>query len=699
MNNLVVQLLLKTGNFSQDLKQAGGQVQQFKKNCDTAGRSVSAFSSALGINVGALTKMGGAVGAAVLAGKELKAIIDSTQTSADAFQGVIAGCTGVLDTFNSSIARADFSAFSNGLWAVYDAAKAARTAIDELHDAQLGYGMISSDNQAEFAEAQNNYREAKTNWKNAKTKEEREKWSAEMEKYSKKMEDLVEKEEDAARNFQSKNMKAVKTTIMGRNPLINEKDITEAQIMEAARVFNAANTEEEKKKWKDRAKEVKREAKKYKDSAARKNYLNDYDRQTALIMDELFELPDKKIQAVAEEIQAGKGARRSAQSMRRTFIRTTGSEPEPTSRSGGGTPKVQKDELEIMKGSLTFWRNRLAEETKYRDALVKDTDEWKEHNKNVEEAEAKIKELTEKIVEMPEVHIFSSKWFDDEIKKAKEKLGSLTIGTQDWKDWKAYLEAMEAYKSNMETEARVDELLAIEPPTLASLKELLSIMIAIREELPTTSEGFKELTETIEGLRKKINDLEGVKAELPAPDTTKWEEFNQAMANTSTIVSAVSNTFKDGAEMTAASVLQMVATCLPAIGNLIAALDALTVTEAVEAGTAAVGKAVSTSRHWVEAIAAVASLSAVVAAAIAAASRPKTQKFAAGGIVGGNSFYGDRVTANVNSGEMILNRSQQARLFQMANSGGTGGHVEFHISGTDLVGVLNNQNRKHNLIR
>lgn len=697
MNNLVVQLLLKTGSFSTDLKQAGGQVQQFKKNCQTAGQSVSAFSNALGINVGALTKFGGAVGAAVLAGKELKAIIDSTQTSADAFQGVIAGCTGVLETFNASIARADFSAFANGLWSVYDAAKAARDAIDALQDAQWGYGMLSSDNQANFANAQNNYREAKSALKTAKTKEEREKAQADMEKYRKQMEDLVEKEEEAARNFQYKNMNAIKTTIRSRNPNINEKDITEAQIMEVASIFNSVNSDAEKKKWKDRANQVKRDAKKYKDSAARQAYLNDYDRQTALIIDELLELPNKKIEAVAQELQAGKNARRSAESMRRTFIRATGSETEPT-RTTGSTTKVKKDEREIMKGSLTYWQNIKAEETAARDALVKDTEQWKIHNANVEEAEAKIKELTEKIEEIPEASVFSSKWFDEEIKKAKDKLSTLTIGTPDWKDWKTYMEALETYRSIMETDTRIDELVAIEPPTLASLKEMLSIMIALREVLPTTSKEFKDATDNIEKLKKKINDLEGV-PEFKAPETNQWEKFNQAMANTSTIVSSVSNTFKEGAEMTAASVLQMVATCLPAIGNLISALDALTVTEAVEAGTAAVGKAVSTSQHWVEAIAAVASLSAVVAAAIAAASRPKTQKFATGGIVGGNSFYGDRVSAQVNSGEMILNRSQQARLFQMANSGGMGGQVEFHISGTELVGVLNNQNRKNNLIR
>jgi TP901 family phage tail tape measure protein len=43
-------------------------------------------------------------------------------------------------------------------------------------------------------------------------------------------------------------------------------------------------------------------------------------------------------------------------------------------------------------------------------------------------------------------------------------------------------------------------------------------------------------------------------------------------------------------------------------------------------------------------------------------------QFNTGGIVPGNSFRGDRVGVSVNSGEMILNSAQQAKLFSIANS-------------------------------
>lgn len=81
-------------------------------------------------------------------------------------------------------------------------------------------------------------------------------------------------------------------------------------------------------------------------------------------------------------------------------------------------------------------------------------------------------------------------------------------------------------------------------------------------------------------------------------------------------------------------------------------------------------------------------------------------KFAEGGIVGGNSTIGDYNLARVNSGEMILNGTQQKRLFNMLN--GEGGQfatnsqpqtVELVVRGKDLVGTLNNYNNRLNRVR
>jgi hypothetical protein len=79
----------------------------------------------------------------------------------------------------------------------------------------------------------------------------------------------------------------------------------------------------------------------------------------------------------------------------------------------------------------------------------------------------------------------------------------------------------------------------------------------------------------------------------------------------------------------------------------------------------------------------------------------KIPKFATGGIVPGSSYSGDNVPIMVNSGEMILNKAQQANLFNMIGKGTSnyGNEVVFKIDGTQLVGVINNHTRKINSIR
>lgn len=68
-----------------------------------------------------------------------------------------------------------------------------------------------------------------------------------------------------------------------------------------------------------------------------------------------------------------------------------------------------------------------------------------------------------------------------------------------------------------------------------------------------------------------------------------------------------------------------------------------------------------------------------IGAGIMAAVLAFADGFATGGVVPGNSFSGDNVLARVNSGEMILNRAQQARLFDIADGntepGWSGGAV------------------------
>ena len=78
---------------------------------------------------------------------------------------------------------------------------------------------------------------------------------------------------------------------------------------------------------------------------------------------------------------------------------------------------------------------------------------------------------------------------------------------------------------------------------------------------------------------------------------------------------------------------------------------------------------------------------------VAMAAKINAQKFADGGIVGGSSYYGDTVPVYANSGEMFINTSQQAQLYNMLSgkssnveklrekNAGTGKSVNINVNG------------------
>lgn len=693
MNNLVVQLLLKTGTFSTDLKTARGQVQNFQKGCQTAGKSLTGFGQALGLNVGSLAKFGGAVGAAVLAGKELKNILDSSQTTSDSFQSAIAGCKGVIEQFRTAIATVDFSSFKNGLWDVFDAAKAVQEALDQLNNTQIAYDFKSKQNQTKFQEAYNVFKDPQS--------------TAQMKEDAKKqMKEAVDAQFAFANNYSNSLYKTYVAQVVKKagSANLNPNRVTLGQFEKAMNIDIGMNGDPEKARAENERqyREYLRKLKEYgKNNIVAQDNLKKQYADVIAIHSMLELMKDDELKGVAQLVGGMEDAKQVALSMQKTMNRAISGSDRPTGGTGK-TKTVTTKEAEPDKESLNFWKKVLSEETKYRDNLVKDTDEWKQHNDKVNEAAAKIKEIEGIEEKRDNVMKNSLTYYTNLVSELRQQRDAINMDAEPkkWNELNSKLtEAEEKLRGLNYISSHIDlnEYMSVDPPTISSLQKVVSILKEIRNNTPIDYEYFEDLNTVIKMYEEKLGKAMGV--EVKAPKTNTWDEFNQAMSNTSTIVSSLTSTFKENSEVTAASILQMVSTALPAIGSLISSISALTAAEAVEAGVAATGKAVSTSKHWIEAIAAVAALGAAVAAAISAASKPNIQRFANGGIVGGSSFTGDRVSAQVNSGEMILNKTQQANLFKLANGGGTGKEVTFHISGTDLVGVMNNINRKNKVIR
>ena len=108
--------------------------------------------------------------------------------------------------------------------------------------------------------------------------------------------------------------------------------------------------------------------------------------------------------------------------------------------------------------------------------------------------------------------------------------------------------------------------------------------------------------------------------------------------------------------------------------GIVTAAQRVAAVSQVTSNAAIAGSSAAASHGWLG-FGAVAIGAAVMAAVLAFA----LGAFETGGIVPGNSFSGDNVLARVNSGEMILNRAQQARLFDIAEGntepGWSGGAV------------------------
>lgn len=98
------------------------------------------------------------------------------------------------------------------------------------------------------------------------------------------------------------------------------------------------------------------------------------------------------------------------------------------------------------------------------------------------------------------------------------------------------------------------------------------------------------------------------------------------------------------------------------------------------------GTASAAAAPWPANIGAIASVIATIVSTFAS-----FPKFADGGIVGGSSYFGDKLLARVNSGELILNQKQQESLYHMTENDRSNINIGFdRVRGSDIYLALKN---------
>lgn len=193
----------------------------------------------------------------------------------------------------------------------------------------------------------------------------------------------------------------------------------------------------------------------------------------------------------------------------------------------------------------------------------------------------------------------------------------------------------------------------------------------------------------LSGMAKLPDDI----YKLPKFESPIKEEdisINEEYAET---LGAVGNAFSvmgQAADANAASVLTWMSAMMQASAAVIDSVSKVVAAKTAEGAASAGAEAAKTPVvGWLM-------VGAAIASALAAfASIPK---FAEGGIVGGSSKMGDHMIARVNAGEMILNTTQQGKLFDMINNGTIGGNIQVGgsvtVNGSKMMLAITNEMKK-----
>lgn len=232
--------------------------------------------------------------------------------------------------------------------------------------------------------------------------------------------------------------------------------------------------------------------------------------------------------------------------------------------------------------------------------------------------------------------------------------------------------------------------------SLEDLKGQLDYFQKLREQFSTTAAEYAKLTNQINNTELRIKEIEGDEAVKTKIDelSDKQKFLNETAQLTGQGVgdafAGMAGQLVESLGLAQSGFGGFISGLLQTVTKLIAMMLASAISQSI-AGATATGTATGP--------AAVFTTPAFIATAVGGvlAAFAAIPKFATGGIMGGNSFFGDKILARVNSGEMIANNDQQRKIWG-AMSGGSGSVSiipSIRIKGSDLLVVFDRAtNRK-----
>lgn len=664
-NQLKEEIILSTQHFDKKIDDVIKKVNQLKKQGDNVGsgfnvsmgkmiQKATGFNGSLGSVVGVVGKFSGALGLAVTAGEAFNKTIHSSQALGDTFGETQKVVNTVVDNFFQSLASGDFSPFLNGMDNIISKAREAYNEMDSLWNMAQSFGVQNARLNNQFQKNLNEIRTKKGS--NDPSDKKR------VEQLKKENQDIIKKQAEGGAKLYNETIKSLQTEIAagtGMNGKITEGAIY--RILENDIINSKDGRKRYKKQYETYQKEFQNLNKKYDKDLATGGvgrYGVSYSKEKnalerkygeAIAANYLLERKnDEELQQFNDRLKQGIQYQGIAIANQSKMIRYNKEDSTPSNKGGGKGGSGSKNTVEYTKQSVGWLENHIAELNKQIKLQVDSSE---------------IKKL------------------QDEIKATQRQLDNLLNPKSILKPDLSVLKSSSLLSN----------------PTALNPKDINIKTPSIAEQYQNAQDKIGDVLDlydmgVIKSAKQAQEMIDKINASLEALGLKKVEvhietDAEKVISNVSNVVGELGASFSSLGQSLELPELDVLGIIAQAIANVIAGYAEASKQAALLNGP----------WGWIGFSAAGLAQVAAVIAQIHSLSG-----YANGGIIGGNSYSGDNLLARVNSGEMILNGSQQSNLFNLLDRGavgGLGGNVNFVIHGKDLHGVLHNYDDKMNKVK
>ena len=721
-NQLKEELVLSTSKFDSNINNVIKKVEELKNKGSKVGsgfdssmgkmiQKATGFNGSMGSLIGVVGKFSGALGVAMGAGEAFNKVIHSSQTLTDEFGATQQGVTTVVDNFFQSLANGDFSPFLNGMDNMVSKAREAFNAMDDLWNMAQSFSVQNARLNNQFQQNLNEIR-AKKDSKDPNDK--------------KRVKELTEENKRIIEQQAKGGVKLYNQTISGLQSEIAAGTGMNSKITEGAiyRIVEndinnlkggRARYEKEYKEYVEKQKQL------YSKYASKKvggglvdkmvtafnptaNLGANYQRELNQLQSKYGEAiaanyllqrkSDEELQEFNNKLKQGIQYQGVAISNQSKILRYTKETNNAASGGKGGNTTKGGNSPTYAIGSVGYYEKLISDLQKEIKLQVDSTEIEKLQNQIIEakkQLDLLLNPQKMTLTKLDGISFYQKSTLDIDIPKVKNY-------TEVYKEAQESInKILDAYDMGVIGQQKAQEWIDEVNKTLKA-NRLKPIEVEIKTDKQKLFDNLQKDVNSVvsgfEGIDTVVTNINSL-SEAIENGANAWEIFMNVLQTGVSIIQAVS------------SVLQMLNTLTKIYGATSAAAS-----QTVAAGTRTEAQASleNASAKATESVAGatasgaklpfpynLAAIAAGIAAVVSALALMGT--FANGGVIGGNSYSGDRLLARVNSGEAILNQNQQKHLFTLLDGNhGTsvnGGNVRFVIQGKDLVGTLNNYNKRN----